>query len=593
VYLDFRTGGVVLAATPGGVALATVVVPWTDKTARTYRVTYNVVAATVTLHVDGVLGATVALAAFAATALTGDCEIQSDGASTFTADLHSLVYGDTEEGATGLGRTFGLFLGGDAQDIDSWAIPRSDGLGVPNSDPTSVLVPMDWSSSCWVRIFLDPTYGVSFIRPDLASPPGYTGDFATQSMNPSAGWVSVEYAHLPRIDPIETFGTVEFGALNANGSVVSSWTDVRYRLFTNTSVDYAAPQGMTLNRWNVITSSEFARDTTPEVVVVSSVTQTRVSLRPCHIFADRVFAVQVDGAVLPASLWTFNKDSQEITLLVGVASAGYPVTVTFAPGRPVTNTYLAAQPMAQSPTILNEGTPTFQASQAGSLTYSTVTAASVSGSGGVTPKFPPAGPTNPDYFLRDQYIVREFSNDAQYLYERMDFIQLKDSGQEGRLSSYCEGGPGPNGTWGVTEFGLGPVGTGQGSFADNYGGTTSVGGFVTSGKILVGGTSYGRNKGPGHYRYTLQASGSGLDGGVLNTTSFQNRTTRVVAPFSGSAPVTTDAEPRMLYPTATTPGVRGMDLGTNLRETVFVLRTGVPPGTVTIWTGGDQTQTWG
>jgi len=589
VFLDFRTGSVVLAATPGGAPLLTVAVPWDDGNARTYSLEYVISTGLVYLRIDGALGGSVALGLFAATIITGDCEVQTDGTGRFTANLRALVHGNTDEGATGLGRTFGLYRSGGIQDINSWAIPRSDGASVPNSDPSSVFIPMDWSTECWVRIFLDPTYGAAFLRPDLTPPPGYTGTFATQSMSPSAGWVSVEYADLPHVTQVSDFGTVSFGPLNPAGSVISQWSDVRYRLFTNTSVDYTAPQGMVLNRWNVVTSNEFAKDTTPEVVVVSSVTQNRVSLRPCHIFADRVFAVEVDGSVIPSSLWTFNKTSQDILLLTGLQSAGYPVTVTFAPGRPITNTYLATQPMAQSQTILNEGTPTFQESQSGRMAYSTVNAGVVSGSGGRTPLLPPTPPTNPTYFLRDQYIVREFSDDTQYLYERMDFIQLDDGGQKGRLSSYCEGGPGPNGTWGVIEFGLGPTGSGSGGMGAGGGALMDSYALFT-----IRGTGYGRNHGPGQYRYIIQASGAGFDGGVLNTTSYQDRTTQVIAPFSGATPVTTDAEPRMLYPTAPADGAwRGTDYGGALRETLFVLRTGAPPGVVTIWTGSSQLQTWG
>jgi hypothetical protein len=391
-------------------------------------------------------------------------------------------------------------------------------------------------------------------------------------MNPSSGWVKLEYAKLPRVDPLERFGTVSFGALNAEGSVLSTWNDVRYRVFTNTSVDYTAPQGMTLNRWNVITSNDFARDVTPEEVVVASVTRFRVSLRPCHIFADRVFAVRVDGVSVPQSLWRFNKDSQEIVFTPGLPSEGYPVNVVFAPGRPVTTTYLQSQPFDQSQTILNEGTPTFQESQSGTAEYSTITLDTVSGDGGRTPKFPPAGPADPEYFLRDQYLVRQAS-DTDALYERMEFFQLEDGGQRGRITSYCEGGPGPDGTWAATEFSLAGA-----AFTDPYAGRVSPPVGVR----------------PGTYRYSLMASGGGFEDGVLGTYSFTNPTTGVVAPFSGAPPVTTGAEPRMLYAVGPSSGVvQGTDDGTAYRETLFVLRTGAAPGTVTVWTGGSPQQTWG
>jgi len=575
VYLEFRTGGVTLTTAPGAGAIVNVGVPWEDGAARTYRVTYNVGTNTVDLHIDGVAGVLgVALGLFSPSSLSGSAQVQSDvvAGAGFTANLRGLCYGGTDEGVSGLGRTFGIYLGGDPQDFNNWRIPRTDGLNVPNSDPSSVITPMDWSSECWVRVFMDPTFGVAFIRPDLAPPPGYTGDFATQSMNPSAGWVRLEYAKLPRLPSAERFGAVSFGALNANGSVLSTWNDVRYRVFTNTSVDYAAPQGMALNRWNVVSSNEFARDTTPEEVVVASVTRFRVSLRPCHIFADRVFAVRVGGVTVPQNLWRFNRDSQEVTLVPGLPSEGYPVNVVFAPGRPITTTYLQSQPFDQSQTILNEGTPTFQESQSGTAAYSTITLDTVSGDGGRTPKFPPAGPTDPEYFLRDQYLVRQAS-DTDALYERMDFIRLEDGGQRGRISSYCEGGPGPDGTWATTEFAFAGA-----AFTDPYAGRV---------RPPVGVR-------PGSYRYSLMASGAGFNGGELGTYSFANPTTGVVAPFSGASPVTTGAEPRMLYATAPSSGVvRGTDNGAIYRETLFVLRTGAAPGTVTVWTGGSPQQTWG
>lgn len=574
IFLEFRAGAVTLCTAPGAGAIANVGVAWSDGVARTYRLTHNVVAATVNLHVDGVLGVSVPLASFLVSTLSGSVQVQTDAPAggSFTANLRGLCYGGTDEGVANLHRTFGLYLGGDEGDINNWALARTDGSTVPNSAPTSVITEMDWSVQCWVRVFLDPTFGAAFIRPDLAPPPGYTGDFATQSMNPSAGWVKVEYARLPRT-PTEKFGAVSFGALNPAGSVRSTWDDVRYRLFTNTTLDYRAPQGMVLNRWNVINSGDYLKDTTPEEVVVSSVTTQRVSLRPCHIFADRVFAVRVDGVTLPQNLWRFNKDSQEITLVAGVPSSGYPVNVVFAPAKPVTTTYLQTQPFPESQTFLNEGTPPIQMSQTGSATVSTVS--------GDDPFFvpafgPPVGtavPADPDYFLRDQYLVRIFEDDPDHLYERMEFFQLDNGGQRGRIASYCEGGPGPNGTWGTTEVGL----SGD-ALRDSYAGMGSA----------------GRGHGPGVYRYSLMASGNSFNGGTLGTYSFMDAQ-GVVAPFSSAPPVTTEAEPPMLYATGPSddPTVRGTDTGAINRETLFVLRTGVAPGVVTVWTGSSQQQYWG
>lgn len=571
-YLEFRGGSLVMSNAPGGGAIVIVTIPWDDGVERTYRLEYSVGGATISLYVDNVLQAVTAVAAYNPSTLTGSVEILADATSggTFRVALRGLCYGGTEETITGLHRTIGLFKGGDEGELDNWALVRTDGLNVPNSNPSSVITEMDWRSQCWVRVFLDPTFGASFIRPDLAPPPGYTGNFATQSMDPTAGWVVIEYPRLPRTTPEEKFGSVAFGALNPSGSVRSVWDDVRYRVFTNTSVDYTAPQGMVLNRWNVVNSGEFLKDTTPQEVVVSSVTTNRVSLRPCHIFADRVFAVRVGGATLPTNLWRFNRDSQEITLVVGLPSSGYPVNVVFAPGKTITTTYLQTQPIEESQTLLNEGTPPIQMSQTGTFTVSTV-----SGDGGLTPAFPPAVPADPNYFLRDQYVVRSFENTE--LYEKLEFFQLGNSGATGRIASYQDG---PGLGEGVRDLGL----TGD-VLRDSYAGMGAA----------------QRGRGPGVYPLSLMASGGTFNGGELGTYRFTDvvvtgtgASYEVTRPFSGTAPTTTEAVPPMLYATGPSEGaVRGTDTGAINRETLFVLHELPAPGTVTVWTGASIRQTWG
>lgn len=571
-YLEFRSGGLVMSNSPGGGAIVLVGLDWDDGVERTYRLEYDVGGGTIDVYVNYTLEASTPIAAYLPTALPGGATVLSDGSSggTFRVALRALCYGGTTETISDLHRTFGLFKGGDEGDLDNWEVPRTDGLDVPNSDPGSVITDMDWTSSCWVRVFLDPTFGASFIRPDLNPPPGYTGDFATQSMDPSAGWVTLEYARLPRIAPVEKFGRASFGALNPSGSVRGTYDDVSYRVFTNTSVDYTAPQGMVLNRWNVITSGDFLKDTTPQEVVVSSVTANRVSLRPCHIYADRVFAVRVGGATIPTNLWRFNRDSQEITLVVGLPSRGYPVNVVFAPAKPVTTTYLQEQPVEESQTILNEGTPPIQMSQTGSFTVSTV-----SGDGGLTPAFPPAVPANPNYFLRDQYLVQSFENTE--LYERLEFFQLGDGGVTGRIASYQDG---PGLGEGVRDVALsGDV------LRDTYAG--------------MGAPMRGR--GPGVYSLSLMASGDSFNGGDVGTYRFTDvvvtgsgASYEVTRPFSGTAPSTTEAAPPMMYPVSPSDGAtRATDTGAIYRETLFVLHELPAPGTVTVWTGGSTRQTWG
>ena len=264
---------------------------------------------------------------------------------------------------TGTNPTMGIWKGGDKTDIDNWSLPRTDGLSVPNSDPTATIVTMDWySASIQTRLFVDPEYGAGLERPDLALPAGYVaGDFATQSMNPSACWAVVEYADLPAYE--ETFGSISFGALESDSISDQIWErPFEYKFFTNTTQDFAASQGMFLNRYNVVSSGDFNRDITPEVYTVNSYTDTLVLLQPIHIFADRIFFVSVDGVNLNETDWSFDKESQSIQLVDPLPFQNYPVQVTFAPDKPITTTYLQNQRTLDSAIPLNEGTPIFEKS---------------------------------------------------------------------------------------------------------------------------------------------------------------------------------------------------------------------------------------
>ena len=547
ITLDFAgPDQILLRDSPSGALRGTYSVGWSDGVYRTYRLEFNGVAS-LNLYVNNtVVGGATAIGGFpvvAASNVTIRAEPNTDF-SSFSASLESLCFGATLTGVAGLGRTFGLWLGGDPGDIDNWKIPRSDATTAKNSDASlAVPVTMDWSAAeCWVRMFMDPTFGVSFIRPDLNPPPGYTGDFATESMNPSSGWTTVEYANLPRVPTAETYGSVRFGNLNPGSSTIQTWKDVRYRAFTHTSTDYRADRKMVLNRWNVVTSGDFLKDVSPETILITSTTATKVSLRPCGIYANRVFKVTVGGVTLDSSQWRFDTTTQDILLSVSLPSTNYPVGVTFAPGKPITLKYLESQPLLESQTILNEGTPPVPMSQVGVATVATV-----SGDGGVTPAFPPAVPADPNYFLRDQYLVQRFGVSEDFLYDRMSFIRLEDGGSRGSLASFCDG-EGPR------EYAL------NGSvYSENY----------------VGMGAADRGRGPGTWRTVLHASGGsagvmGIIGPAVYTSPFSNPD----APLTG-------LEPSMTYPSFPSEGmIPGSDMGGIYREIHWVLRLGASPGSV-------------
>lgn len=521
-------------------------VAWSDGEPRTYRVEIDPTGDSVELYVDGVLaGVPVLWSAFPITVGASDVSVRNlpEASAVFGAALSSLSLIERLDGVPNLDRTFGLWRGGAVTDLDNWAVPRTDGLAVPNSDPASVIVSMDWSAAeCWVRVFVDPTFGAVFLRPDLLPPSGYTGTFATQSLDPTAAWARIEYSRLPRDESSNRFGVVAFGALNPAASSLQDWNEVRYRVFTHTSIDYRAPQRMALNQWNVITSGDYLKDVTPEQVIIASLTPTRVSLRPAHIFANRVFQVIVEGVPVPQSEWRFNQDSQEITLFTPLASAGYPVSVVFVAAKPITTSYLLRQPLPESQTLLNEGTPPVPTSQVGQATVSTV-----SGDGGPTPAFPPpvgvAAPGDPGYFLKDQYLVRQFADDPDALYEQMEFFQLEDNGSTGQITSFCDG-PG-NGT-GLHEL--------------------DFSGVTFSERMSTATPSFGR--GSGTSRTVLYASGgaTGPLGGLLGPASY-------VTPYSGPNPAPSGVGPAMLYPNAPSAGVViGSGGGASNRRVLWVLR---------------------
>ncbi len=510
------TSRIVMRTTPTGAPLATYVVPWNDGDPRNYLIQCDG-STNVAMFVDGVSLGTTALASYGAASDTKVRVVHQrssilDTALAFEATLASLCQGSTTDGVSGLGRTFGIWLGGDPSDINQWRIPRSDGTSAPNSNATSATpVSMDWGSQCWVRIFVDPTFGASFIRPDLSPPPGYAGDFATQSMNPSAGWVKVDYAHLPRVSPSRDFGYASFGALNPGASTLQVWDDVKYQLFTYTSTQRNAPRRMVLGKRSLITSGDYLRDTTPEVVTIISENETTVDLRACNIVADRVFVVSVDGATLDQDNWSFSKATQLLSLTDPLPTDNHPVSVTFAAGLPSTVSYLQTLPLEESNTILNEGTPPVPTSQTGTFTVSTV-----SGDGGPTPAFPPAGPGDSDYFLRDQYLVRQATDDPSHLYEKLDFFQLSDGGSTGGLSGACDNCGSPT-----------LIAFSGGSFAESLDFSDGMGGLFAGAMILSG--------------------GSPIVGGVLGPAVY-------TGPFTPGVPWT-GIYPSVLYPSTSGPSV--------------------------------------
>jgi len=351
---------------------------WTDGGDHTYRLIADPIALTVTLAIDGVVYLPVMnLLAFDTVTTNDLCWFGSWTPAVDTAsDVRWTDMAYAVLAPSSAKRTFGVYVSGDWNDIDSWRVPRIDSFDVPNSDVSADVKPIDWNSWTDVMVNRDPVWGVSVVFPLEAPPPGWTGDpsdFATYLTNPKAGWINVEQEELPRVTA--TFGYVKFGALSSDSITQQWWDYLRYRIFNRPVVTSLPSSKMVLNRYNAISSGERGTDTTVESVAVTSMSSTLVSLIPADMRADRVFVVSEGGIPISVDYWTFDVASQSITIDSEHPLSGdhVPVTVSFSPGKPITETYLKGQPLLDSLNLLNAGTPPFVMSQMGQATPVVVT----------------------------------------------------------------------------------------------------------------------------------------------------------------------------------------------------------------------------
>ncbi len=525
VILTLGNGSVDLRDRDGAVVQSFAYV-WDDKASHTYRVLCDPVADLAVLIIDDVVVGSTPMAGFSQAAvpspntyLTASLLFKGTGTCVLTLDsFHMVPLRAVAPTGTTLVRTFGVFLrGGVETDIDSYRIPRTDGTALPNSNPAITVKEMDWRDPCRIRAFLDPTWGVSFYRPDLPLPPGASEDFITETTDPSAAWVNVEYRDLPSYKV--TRGSVAFGAIDSRSITQQRWASVRYRIRGAADGFGVAPQGMVLNRAVTLTSGEYNLDTTPETRVVTSRSPYSVYVPDSAIYADRVFVVQVDGAVISSTLWEFDKDTQFLQFASGspLPSAEHPVTVTFVVGKPVTKTYLCSQPIDESVTVLNEGTPPIPTGRDEAVTRRVEAGSEINDPADVLD-------SAESMILNDPYRVVTFTETNESLYADLQVCETED-GESAHLSTICDG-PGPgsglshigiDGHFTVNDFTVpeGPAGP-WGKSSPVFKGSST---HFDPAKILVasGGFILGGNLGPGTaILYPNQRGPSGLppEGGM-------------------------------------------------------------------------------
>ena len=469
---------------------------WQDGEVHTYRTIIDPDTDSVSVVIDDVVVGVEGFLANFTLSGTGDRVLFGFSSTLTEASVEVSSFSSIVTPPSTVKRTLGVWRGGELDNIDNWEIPRTDSLSVKNSNLAAVVEEMDWRSDVRVRVHRDPRWGVTIFRPDLPPPPFYTGNFATDVTEPSAGWINVEYRDLPQLnnpllqDTLITqqvspsdppyLGFVSFGALNPASITQQRWDEVRYRIFQYNTQDLISPRHMVLNRYNVVTSNELGKDITVEVEIVNSINNSTVSLKPANITAERVFSLKFtdyEGStkILYPDSFRFDKKSQTVFLNEGVrfleppnlgssdpvseinpfdledtigplggepeepglgevvvlndAKVQIPITISFAPGKPITVTYLKKQPLWQGGTLLNEGTPPVPKSQY----RPTQTVASFGST--VTD---PAGGSPPDSIDNSPFRTLSFEDPADSLYENLSFFEVSNSGMSGQLASICD-----------------------------------------------------------------------------------------------------------------------------------------------------------
>jgi len=386
--LDANEAVVVSFAFPG--------TTWEDGAFHSYKLSCDPVADIVVLSIDDVVIGNEPLSSFSggtgAVSHTIENQISTVGTGEFSEVVLDSVYAiPLRVKATGtdtIGRTLGFLAHRnkrtgapsytELEDIDSYVVPRSDlAPHSLNSSAAATIVQMDYTaSSVNARVFLDPGWGVSLYRPDLPLPPtspGTPGITPANSTDPRDAWCTLEYAEMPldtrsggntaRQRGVITLGTgIEEFAGKKIGTTLWGPTPISYRVREFPHAGYGlAPQNMVLNRHTTLTSGEYNIDSVPETreIVSRSAVLVVITDSVGAYKADRIFVVVVDGGVVPAADYTFDKITQELRFVSTAAlpTSHHKVAVTFAIGKPVTKQYLCDQEIEETVTVLNTGTP--------------------------------------------------------------------------------------------------------------------------------------------------------------------------------------------------------------------------------------------
>lgn len=349
-----------LLITSGNLVIDQVEFDWSDGLYHTYTLKYDGISQNAVLLVDGV----VLLSNLPYSGLENSVDNnrvyfgKTQALSEVSFDLEFL-YCFASSPQT-VYRTVGIWKGGDFGNINSWEIPRTDGLSIPNSDLGTTIEQMDFSEYINTRLHLDGSWGVTLLRPDIALPLTHTGFFATAITNVTSSWLHLEYVDLPNL--IGSFGKISFGCLNSEIISANMWDRVNYRIYKHINNDYRSSPNMVMNQANSVHSGEYNKDVTLEDLVLVSENSTTLNIWSGNITAEMIYRVYEEDRnyLHGVGSWVFDKESQVLKLTTGsFEGENVRVRVIFLPSLPVTTSYLSAQPFNQGGIILYEGTPPY------------------------------------------------------------------------------------------------------------------------------------------------------------------------------------------------------------------------------------------
>lgn len=366
---------------------------WADKAFHTYKVVRS--DDTISVFIDGVFQASFIEGQLPTSTRTESSELSLNfDSESVDLDLDYWFHHFTEYGT----RRVGLYNGkGDLYDPTSYEFVEAE----------------------WLGTFLD----VRVSR----NPAGKTEVFLNGNSTPS---FSKQYSELPqrqtRPELNTSLGYVQFGNADPQSHAESIWDFVRFSIHNVREHAHTLPHSI-FNVAHPLTSPEPVYDETPEERLLETNTKEGIYLSPKGLKARKVLSVESEDKATSYT-FSFNKDTNEITLDTSLEERRTPVWVRFLSSKPHGAKYLSAQtPVNQ----LNEGTPPFEKSLATEL--DTVEEF-------VSQFNEPDDVFNDDvdFTLTDGRLRIEYRVDDSMIYECLDLDSVDIDGESGLLHPMCD-----------------------------------------------------------------------------------------------------------------------------------------------------------